>query len=261
VSHQDFADLAPLHALGALDGPEREMFLDHLAACAECRALVAQHEEAAAGLAAGLPGAAPGAGLRDRVMDRIRADASSPSGGPRTARWPVFIQLAAAVVLLGLWVGKVAETNRMKEDLEGEKRRREAAVAEAARERAFGMRLAQELDDAKAFARNCRRMPLMGQDRAQGAVAMVSWMDRRLEWAAVGMPALPPGREYELWVFEEGKEAPMPAGTYRADEHGHVVGAFTFSGAAPNVKMFAVSVEKEGGVAAPEGPIYLLPAR
>lgn len=171
------------------------------------------------------------------------------------------LQLAAAVVLVGLWVGKVHETQVLRESLDVEKGRRAQEASNAVREAAWAKELQRKLDEERVFARNCRRMALMGTAEAKGAVAMVSWMGTKLEVAAVGLPKPEAGKEYELWVFEEGKEAPMPAGTYVTDEHGHLVGQYAFSGPAPNVKMFAVSLEKAGGVAAPEGPIVMLPAK
>jgi anti-sigma factor RsiW len=49
--HQEFEELAAGHALNALEPGDEQLFLEHLAGCAECRQLLADFSEVAAGLA------------------------------------------------------------------------------------------------------------------------------------------------------------------------------------------------------------------
>jgi anti-sigma-K factor RskA len=73
---------------------------------------------------------------------------------------------------------------------------------------------------------------------------------------ASNLAPLPPDRQYELWVFHDGK--PVNAGVFDVDPSGR---ALFESTEFPQAKadMFAVTVEPRGGVPAPTGPIVLAP--
>jgi anti-sigma-K factor RskA len=64
--------LAADHALGLLEGAERDAFEAHLAGCAECREEARAYAETTALLAAALPPAAPPPGLRARILAEAR---------------------------------------------------------------------------------------------------------------------------------------------------------------------------------------------
>src|SRR5436305_13977440 len=51
AGHQDYEELAAGHALNALEPGDEQLFLTHLADCAECQRLLADFSEVAAGLA------------------------------------------------------------------------------------------------------------------------------------------------------------------------------------------------------------------
>ncbi|MBI2159751.1 MAG: anti-sigma factor [Candidatus Rokubacteria bacterium] len=85
----------------------------------------------------------------------------------------------------------------------------------------------------------------------------------RVVWHAVNgghlfvanLPAPPPGKAYELWTI--GDAAPEPAGVFQVDAQGrgsHRVAPV--EGGKP-VKGFAVTLEPEGGMPAPTGPMVL----
>jgi anti-sigma factor ChrR (cupin superfamily) len=87
TSHDHLTDelreLAALHALGALEGPEAREFGAHLAGCDVCRAEVGACEEAAAGLAEAVSPAEPPPALRARVLaDLEGAEANSTALDP-----------------------------------------------------------------------------------------------------------------------------------------------------------------------------------
>ena len=66
---------------------------------------------------------------------------------------------------------------------------------------------------------------------------------------------LPAGKQYELWVFAQGK--PVPAGVFDADETGRAFFESADLSAIPAAQNFAVTVEPRGGTAQPTGPIVL----
>lgn len=98
---------------------------------------------------------------------------------------------------------------------------------------------------------------LSGKEPAPRAHAMLAY-DRstgRAVIMAAGLPPCPEGHAYQLWLIADKK--PLPGGTFKSDAEGRArlndrlppgVGAPTF----------AVTLEREGGVPAPEGSIYLV---
>jgi hypothetical protein len=75
TAEHPWADLAPAHALGALDADERAAFTAHLGSCARCQAEVAEFTELTAALASVVPAAA--------ALRRRCAPACSPRPRPR----------------------------------------------------------------------------------------------------------------------------------------------------------------------------------
>lgn len=122
-----FLDLAPLDALGVLDGEDLRDFRLHLdAGCAECEAALAEARESLLPLARALPPVEPSPALKARIMDAlpprlgvvqggIRRD-TSPNPLPLTRgdqepsparvfalpRWAGWSLAAAAVAVIGL---------------------------------------------------------------------------------------------------------------------------------------------------------------
>jgi anti-sigma-K factor RskA len=72
------------------------------------------------------------------------------------------------------------------------------------------------------------------------------------------MPPVEPGKDYQLWVVDPQKPAPVDAGVVRVDEKGFAKIDFKPVDAIATAEKFALSVEKEGGVPKGEGPIVLI---
>jgi anti-sigma-K factor RskA len=71
---------------------------------------------------------------------------------------------------------------------------------------------------------------------------------------ATGLPPCPEGHAYQLWLIADNK--PLPGGTFKTDAQGR---ARLSDRLPPNhtAPTFAVTLEREGGVPAPEGDIFL----
>jgi anti-sigma-K factor RskA len=100
---------------------------------------------------------------------------------------------------------------------------------------------------------------LAGKEPAPGARAMLAY-DRSTGRAVImasGLPPCPAGHAYQLWLIA-GK-TPLPGGTFKADSEGR---AQMTDRLPPDVGLptFAVTLEREGGVSAPEGSVYLVGA-
>ena len=106
-------------------------------------------------------------------------------------------------------------------------------------------------------APGARFAELAGKTPAPRARAMLAY-DRatgRAVIMATGLPPAPAGHAYQLWLIADKK--PMPGGTFKTDAEGRA----RMSDRLPaNVGQptFAVTLEREGGVPAPEGEIYLV---
>jgi hypothetical protein len=106
-------------------------------------------------------------------------------------------------------------------------------------------------------APGARFAELAGKNPAPQAHAMLAY-DRatgRAVIMATGLPPAPAGHAYQLWLIADKK--PLPGGTFRTDAEGRA----RMSDRLPaNVGQptFAVTLEREGGVPAPEGEVYLL---
>ena len=92
---------------------------------------------------------------------------------------------------------------------------------------------------------------------APEARARAFWSrNRGLVFAATNLPALPPGRVYQVWVLTAG--APISAGLVSPDASGAATAMLDTAPDIPPPAGVAVSLEPEGGVPAPTGAIYLV---
>lgn len=97
---------------------------------------------------------------------------------------------------------------------------------------------------------------LAGKTPAPQAHAMLAY-DRasgRAVIMAAGLPPCPAGHAYQLWLIADNK--PLPGGTFKTDAEGRarMNDRLPPGFASPT---FAVTLEREGGVPAPEGGVYL----
>jgi anti-sigma-K factor RskA len=98
---------------------------------------------------------------------------------------------------------------------------------------------------------------LKGQSSAPNAIARGFWSrSHGIVFQTDGLPGLDLSKVYQLWVIKDGK--PGSLGTFRVDASG--AGMFTVDASlVPEPpQTLAVSLERAGGVPAPEGPIVLM---
>ena len=104
MSCEELRELAPVIALGTIEGEERAEALRHLATCADCRRLVDQLSEVADELLMIAPLQEPPAGFESRVIDTLGLERRRPRGlGLRVLRWlgpPVAAAAVSAVALV-----------------------------------------------------------------------------------------------------------------------------------------------------------------
>jgi anti-sigma-K factor RskA len=221
-------DLTAAYALDALEPAEAREYEEHLAHCERCRAELALLATTATSLAHAVEAPAPPPDLRERILVAARSERSNvvPLRARRPVVWQAVAAVAAAAAIgLGIWAANVSRS------LDSER---------SARQRADGV-LAVLADPA------AQRVALRGRPGTlvvapSGAAALVI---RRLS------PA-PSGKTYEAWVIE-GK-TPQRAGTFAGGSETTIVPLEHMVGSGTTV---AVTVERRGGVDAPQGPIVL----
>jgi anti-sigma-K factor RskA len=248
-------ELVAAVALGMPLGPERAELEAHLAeGCAKCEELLAEMRAASAALGASAPAVPPPPELRARILASLGPrDASARRGAPvPPAGFPWRVLAAAAALLLAIAVLDDARLRRDREEL----RSRTAQLA--SRLQTAETELAQRVLRARVLeSEDVQMMMLGGQGPQPDARARVFWSPtaRRGVLVASNLAQLPADRQYELWVFHDGK--PVNAGVFDPDPQGRALFEST-DFPQPLAQNFAVTVEPRGGMPAPTGPIVLV---
>lgn len=249
VTHEPFDTFAALHAVGALDGDDLRMFEAHLATgCARCATIVRQTEQALARAAMAGPPEPPPSGVRERLVKRAAA-----ATAPGRRRWiPLTVGIVAAAIAAGAFSAAYVAA------------RYEARLGQMAREASAAKeRLARteaDLREELALLRDptTRMVELRGEAAAPGAVARVLWADGAGGLLlATRLPPPPPGKVYALWTLDGN--APRPAGVFVPDDGGRATLKVAAEATGAPLRVLSVTVEPEGGAAAPTGAIALAP--
>ena len=276
MTHEDYKEMLPLQALSTLDRDETQALEDHLAGCLDCRAELEEWQATAAALAYTASSDTPlepSIQVRDRIISTVRAEGhSSRAPGGTTNVVPIsraamnpsrtrpafqrFQSIAAVVVFLGLITGLVVLW-RQGRAANAEVVRLAAQVADSRRE------LDREHQALEFFSKPGMRMTeLSGTKDAPAAHAMVAVDDKsgKAMLMAHGLPQAPAGKAYQLWFISGTR--PMPGKVFQTDLSGNAMMDDQLPPEALNAATFAVTLEPQGGVSAPTGPMYLLtPAR
>jgi anti-sigma-K factor RskA len=281
-------ELAALHALGLLEGPEREAFEAELARDAVLRRRVSELSEAACGLSCLARPAEPPAELRDRILGSIerRSPAEKPA---RILPFPSFLPwaIAACFAIVAAWTGQlyfvarqqnaVLDDQRRVADLElrGLRNQMEAERIVAQRQMAdLSSQVAdarKQADDSKAKLASYEQdtgtsrlqfttLSAMPGDNSP-KLAMAVWdpamQQGMLEVAK--LPPPPPGKDYQLWVVDPAYSKPVDGGVFQVDPVTcQACVSFRPNRLVRTPAKFAVSLERKGGVPVREGPIVML---
>ncbi|HEU4558937.1 MAG TPA: anti-sigma factor, partial [Longimicrobium sp.] len=279
MTHEDVQAALAAEALGALDGPEADAVRAHLARCPECRRELASLHQTAASLAYAAPevpmDAERSARLRARLLARAAADrpdapadaapgsvdagaSFAPASADRTAPGVIPIArgrarrgvsmgwlAAAAAVLLLIGVGAWAARLKGRYDTLSE---RYAALED------------DRVELARAIAKRDSTLAALGapgvrvidlastQQKAPGG--RMFWDPRRAKWIffAHDLPALRPGRDYQMWLITA--DGPISAGTFKphADGSAEMEATYQLPG---QLRAVAVTDEPEGGLPQP----------
>jgi len=266
--HEEYKEMLSAHALAALDHEAEHALNQHLSQCATCRDELVQWNAAAATLALAASTAEPSPKVRERILDRIRAEAQNaqpdsavkvvagpqvlPFKQPPRNVWQSIGSLGAiaAVIFAALLVSLIIlwkqnrdahveltklsnETKTLQEDLERKNKALQILAAP-------GTRMAE----------------LSATNMAPGASAKLAFdKNGHAMLMAKGLPAAPRGKAYQLWYIVGNK--PMPGKVFTPDSTGNGVLEDQMPAVAMNSAVFAVTLEPASGMPTPTGAIYL----
>src|SRR5262249_20602121 len=187
---------------------------------------------------------------------------TSPKGRPRSGSAWTWLAAAAAVVCAMGWLVVRTQRDDALRDAAAQKARAETAEAQARRVlsdlEATRTLLVPEQELPGLLRRPARRLvSLGGLPAAPLARARIVFHPGTREACllATGLEIPPKGKGYEVWVIAKG--APVPAGVFWPDSEGSVLFRLPDVPAMAGVKTFAITLEPEGGVPAPTGPMVL----
>jgi len=227
-------DQAALYALGALEADENAQFEDAMRENAELCAIVRELREASAGVVWSVPFSQPPAHLKERILREVALE--KQSSGTRSTfgaiNWIPWAIAALFLVFCGLLVIDRARLQRQITQLQGiDPLARTTLITLTSPTGALG--------EAKAI--------IAWQPELQSGVITIS-----------RLPLPEKGRDYQLWAVDANNKDPISAGLIHLDSNGAAHIRFKPTQRTAQVKAFAISIEREGGVPKKEGPIILI---
>lgn len=234
---EELQDQAALYALDLLSASEAASFERELASNGELQTLVQELRDTAGTLALTKAQSEPPAGLKNRVMQQITAERQEPVRGEIDERkivaFPTWIPWAIAAAL-AIFCG-VQAVDRAK------LQRRLAA---------------EQTQPAEPIL-----IALAPSDKGpKTAEAVVAWEPGKQSGVIKirNLPAAAAGKDYQLWAVDAEHKDPVNAGVVHIGRDGIAQVHFRPDQPAHQVKAFAISLEREGGVPKKEGPILLV---
>jgi anti-sigma-K factor RskA len=256
-------DLLVQYLLGELDPATSDTIRAELARDAELRDFAREMEEAFASLAYTVSPMAAPRELPQRILQTERKARRDSSPAPRAkivwlaVPWALAACLAIACALL------ILELARIKNDLislrEHELEARKTLVALQQKNAQFEGELAKLKE--KNLLSEIKIATMKGQIAAyKGATAVVVW-DKDQKSGVLQLERLPPpgpGKDYQLWVIDPKNPQPVSAGVLAVPNDGLIRTSFHPTAHVDSADAFAISIEKAGGAAKPEGQIILV---
>lgn len=256
-------DQAALFALDMLEGAERSAFEKELSGSEELRQLVVELREGAGDFALVIPQKTPSGALRARILSadvvESRGSASSGFGLSQLIPWAI---AAALAIYAGYVVYDHGQMEKQVARLLDDRGQMERQVADLQsnqgqlEKQVAALQNADPMENAKLVVLS----PAAPTSAPANAKAIVAWEPKK-ETGVIkitGLPAPAAGRDYQLWAVDATHPDPVSAGVVRVDAKGVAEIRFKPTAGTPQVKAFAISLERAGGSEKKEGPILLV---
>lgn len=256
--------------MGMLDPLEAERFRAAMRQDSGLEAEVTEIENASAKLAYAAPLHRPPPELKQRIMAEITGTSATAAARSKGTWIPWAIAAALAVAAVFLFgettdrtrqIASLQQENALANEEQKEIGQRLAELeAERAREVAGIRRELASLKERDAMA-TMKIATLKAQVSAyEKAFAVVVW-DAKAQTGLVKLnqfPAAAEGKDYQLWLIDPNKPAPVSGGLVQVAPDGVAQVEFTPKQPMPGAETFAISVEPKGGSEAPQGDIVVL---
>jgi anti-sigma-K factor RskA len=211
----DLHDLTAGYALDALDEDERARYEGHLASCESCREELQGFWEVSGALGRAAGGPMPPASLRERILEQARSERPNVVPLRRRIATPVLASAAAVAAVVAVALG------------------------------VWSLGLSNDLDDANEVVDVLSDPNARVHESANGEANLVVTPTGRAALVVRRLAPAPKGKDYEIWVFENG--VPKPAGLFERP------GVAMLSRRVAPGQTVAVTLEPDGGVDAPTG--------
>ncbi len=233
---EQLKDSYELYSLGLLDDAEKAEVEAHLGrGCQDCNQYLKDALAVNALMLSQAPEVVPPARLKRRVLATV---------GVQRSGWTWLAALAAAAMLVVvLWMS--VDRHIRENELADARRALQVTVAERDRlEQAFSFLNQPETKEVNFGA---------GQPAPpRGKIFVHQQLGVLL--IASNLPALPPGKAYEMWTIPKGG-APRPAGVFQSDAQGTALHILPGPVDSSTLNMIAVTVEPESGSQTPTMPL------
>lgn len=281
MSREAHEEDAIRYVLGEMTPEEERAFVELLDKDPELAEYTREIADALGAVAKSLPEATPHPELRDKILSAVEN-----STKPRTSLAWLPITLAACFALLAIfgWIQKL-DSDRIVQQLQRDyvemREESQEFVNEIDALEADRQKLTKELDSAKAQARqltiqnaqlqtdleeakaaasfNNLKLAALESDPEQDYEASLAWDGAQQQGVleVANLPANEAGKAYQLWIIEENNPNPVSAGVFQMSEAGAERVRFQPVKQVGTAIAFAISIEQEEGVPAPQGPIIL----
>jgi anti-sigma factor RsiW len=266
MAHEEYEEAVASYAIDALDPPDARAFEAHLASCARCQAELAELRRVVAGIGLTAEPVTPPAVLKSRTLAKATGQAPArtlpfPPARASTSTLPSVPWLvAAAAVVVAMVSGMYAWSLRSRVSSLEQMVTVSSEQANRLRDELISLRRSSEtlIHTVRVIsAPDVRQVVLKGQPGAEGATGRVYLSaSRGIVFNADQLPALTPGRVYQVWVIA-GKAPPIGVGTFTVTNGS---GSLTASlpAAVTAISAVAVTNEPAGGSQTPTLPILLI---
>lgn len=253
TDQQHVADDLVLYALRELPEQQASEIRRHLDDCPQCRRELGDINSDMALMALSVVGPTPPQRSRERLLKAIKAEPRQQQQVVMQRPWWTFVPSFAAVLLAAFGLLLWRENSSLRHRLEAAQQEAVTRQAELQAELERSQLVLDTLTspDSTHFALVATKSQPVPEGHA-------SYLQRTgtLVFTAEHLQPLPPNKTYELWLIPASGSAPMPFGTFKPDAHGNA------SIVMPNMnkttpKMFAVTIELEGGSQTPTMPIVM----
>ena len=236
ASQDHISKLIPAYALDCLDPEDKRIAETHLAACAECRAELAEYRTIVVDLSLAVPEVAPPAGLKQQIINQAGKQKKARNGThgffARLVQ-PVQLALAAISRSPGFALASLA-----------------LVIVLAASNLMLFNQISQ---NNQAKQEGLRTIALSGTENSPGAsgLIVISSNGEKGTLVADGLTELSSDQAYQLWLIRDGKRD--SGGTFIVDQNGY--GRLWVASPQPlgDYQAFGITIEPAGGSPGPTG--------